>query len=244
MVKRQNRIRNLIQLLLINMSISCCVVKKIGIKFLLACRFDVFAGLLEAWAGHSWTSCLIGFLINSNLNLSAALLSQSNVILNLKTCRKNYDKLTMEGKEIFKLLSGWTKKTKNENITKSYESRNSFFFWLVGEKGISFQVQNLLRWYDRQRKMRTEKTTSEIRKQIKYIINYLYFHNGDLQICCKVSFLWELASGGLRTNLSLPRYQSCLHVYGWEDERSRGLNVEEKRQQKITLIVFVSFFVK
>lgn len=90
---------------------------------------------------------------------------------------KNYDKLTVgpERKEIFKLLSG---------EKKSYESKSVFFsspsHWSVHTQGISFQVlilPRLLRRTNGEMRRGEKKTTSEIRKQIKYFINYLYFHN-------------------------------------------------------------------
>lgn len=65
---------------------------------------------------------------------------------------------------------------------KSYESKSlffclGFFAGAVHTQGISFQVLILLRLPQRTTRdeKTTRKTTSEIREQIKYFINYLYF---------------------------------------------------------------------
>lgn len=70
-------------------------------------------------------------------------------------------------KEIVKLLSGWTKTSKK--VMKSI-----FFARRCTHRESHFRF--IFCW-DCTTDKKKEKTTSEIRKQIKYFINYLYFHN-------------------------------------------------------------------
>lgn len=152
MVKRQNRIRNLIQLLLINMSLSCCDLLKYcydsfrtvpGLCFSLQIFWLFSRTVIQKVFFHFFNCRFIVFLINSNLKLSAFLLRYMSFYFwcgkkPVKNMISSYGG-TEKMKKIFKLLSGWTKK-----IRKSYEKQIRFFHftfrWSVHTQGISFQV--------------------------------------------------------------------------------------------------------
>lgn len=192
-VRRQNRIRNFLQLLLINMSISCCDSK--NYCYVLGCSAKSFLTALVihedfffvcVWARRSSAdSWLIGFFSN-HFQFKIICCSFKFWCRCKREREKDSQKIMISlrwdrarEKKVSKLLSGWTK-----SITKKVMRGNRFFFCWNHSAGRCTHKESYFwdctgttdnrRWEEASAK---QKTTSEIREQIKYFINYLYFHN-------------------------------------------------------------------